>query len=102
MIEYIILDGYLIGTGVRNKMTSEFIKIDKLNLSNRLKLEIQSWCSQYHLSTIENLGHNENIFYQLDLKGIELSKSIIKENKSYKIDYYYSDFFGKMIFQNEW
>lgn len=102
-MKYIILDGYLEGTGIKDISTSEYVNFESLNLTPLLLEKIKEWHKKYFNAKIANQNHLEgNVFNRLDIEGIELSKLVLNENPDFKIDYYYSDFLGRRIYPQEW
>ena len=61
---YFILDGYITGTGIRDSVTSKFLKVESLNLSTQLRSKVEKWHKEYCNATITNQASvNKKVFY---------------------------------------
>jgi len=93
---YLVLDGKLEGTGIRDKYEG-FIQPEQLPISDELVQDIRSWSQRYQ-NRNRNFKPDENKLYELDLDGIELLKKIsIELGLEYKI-HYFSDIQAKEYF----
>lgn len=102
-MQYIILDGYISGTGVRDNSTSDYLDLSELNIDANIISQIEVWKQKYYNAIIGNKRKMlPSFFIDLDKEAIEISRRIVKEYPDYKIDYYYSDFLEKRIYQYEW
>ncbi len=102
-MKYIVLDGYISGTGTRDTMQQLYIPISELNLGEELTSAIKSWKSKYYNATVNKEGETSyQDFCNLDKQGIELSKIILELKMDYKIDYYFSDYLSKRVYPFEW
>lgn len=81
---------------MRDVYSNEYvISVYDLDISSDLKSKIVAWAVEYKRNQIKvNTEEEEAAFRRLDELGLEYSFQIMKESKEYKVDYYYSDYFG--------
>ncbi|MBK9722649.1 MAG: hypothetical protein IPO78_13700 [Saprospiraceae bacterium] len=85
---YLILDGEIGGTGLRDQFEG-FIQIDDVPISSLLKLEIILWLENYHKNFYNKIKIEIEVIPELDFKGIEIMNKIQNElGHEYKIRYY--------------
>jgi hypothetical protein len=98
-MEYIVLDSYFEGSGVRNIVSEEYINIDDLNIDKSLKQEIKEWKKEYDEAFLKN-RLNKDLIDKLDEKALKICFYINYNFKAYKVDYYYSEYLSKRIYIN--
>lgn len=74
-MKYLVIDGMLHGTGIRDKNEGGYIKLDTLNLPDALKVKIKSWLQKYEEEHYNGYSNAENV-QELDSVGIEIAKQI--------------------------
>jgi hypothetical protein len=87
MTRYLIIDGMLHGTGIRDAVAGEYIPLDELNLDDSLQNRIENWLSQYETEHYNGYIHEDTMKY-LDKEGICIAIAIQKVFPDYKIEYY--------------
>ncbi|ELV7526254.1 hypothetical protein QMU91_002485 [Flavobacterium psychrophilum] len=86
-MKYIILDGYLNGTGIRDGAEGGYIELEILNLSSILTKRIRDWIFKYE-NEFYNGYSDEKKVEELDNEGQELVFLLKKELLNTKIEYY--------------
>lgn len=88
MFRYLIVDGMVSGTGIRNLNEEiQYIKPESLGISSELIEKLNTWHSKYKEQFYQNYA-DENVVCALDLEGIEISKAILNELKNCKLSYF--------------
>ncbi|MDR2171938.1 MAG: hypothetical protein LBP59_17475 [Planctomycetaceae bacterium] len=88
-MRYLVIDGMLNGTGIRDIGENKYIRPDELKLDKILVERIRNWLEKYALAYYENFINKDRI-EALDTEGIEITIAIKKALPTCKIDYYYS------------
>ncbi|WP_040508799.1 hypothetical protein [Leptospira wolffii] len=96
MYDYLIIDGYFGGTGIRNSVEGSYIDLAELNLSTGLTDQINLWLKNYSNEFFEEYKNIEKA-KSLDQAGIEIAKKVMNERRLNKIEYY-SDATGERLF----
>lgn len=88
-MRYLVVDGELSGTGIRDKYADEYGYIDPkaLNLSQSLITQIEKWQKAYEQVHFNDYN-DENLIIELDNEGVDIAKKIINELKNVKVEYY--------------
>lgn len=86
-MKYLIVDGYLGGTGIRDKYEGGYLEPKDLKLSNDIVNQIIIWLSKYE-DAHHNGFNNLNVGNELDLEGNEIAVKIKKELVHIKIEYF--------------
>lgn len=87
MIEYIVVDGELNGTGVRDYYEGGYIDPLLLNLSEILRIKQSEWLLRYENEHYHEFS-NEHEVEALDKEGLEIAQKIKKELSDRKVHYY--------------
>ena len=87
-MKYLVIDGLLHGTGIRDKNEGGYIKLDTLHLPDTLKIKIKSWLQKYEEEHYNSYSNAENI-NELDTLGVEIAKHI-KSIVNSKVTYFSS------------
>ncbi|RWW92066.1 hypothetical protein [Flavobacterium cerinum] len=86
-MKYLIVDGYLGGTGIRDKYKAGYLNPKDLKLSDDIVNQIIIWLSKY--KDAHHNGFNDlNIGNELDREGNEIAVKIKKELVHIKIEYF--------------
>ena len=88
-MRYLIVDGMLSGTGIRDGVEGGYIRPTELGLSMDLAKNIADWVSAYenaHFAEFADLGE----VAKLDAQGMALCKRLMGELPDSKIEYYSS------------
>lgn len=93
---YLVVDGYLNGTGIRDKYISGYISPEEISLSDTLTDRIRKWLELYWAQFYK--GYPDlSLMAELDLEGIAIASAMREElPPDYKIEYF-SDAFMKFI-----
>lgn len=98
-MKYLVIDGYLDGTGIRDRANGGYVEHDELGLSPQLSQKINDWLERYW-NEFYGRYKNPDIVKKLDNEGQEIARLIMKEfelkEESVKIEYY-SDALMKVI-----
>lgn len=86
-MEYLIIDGYPSGTGIRNYYNGGYIEPKTINLSNHLLKKLQQWLHQYRNEFFDGYQNKRKI-ENLDNEGKMLAFEIKKELNLTKIEYF--------------
>lgn len=86
-MRYLIIDGMLNGTGIRDEYGDGYLNIESLGLSESLRLDFQAWLQRYAQEHFENYT-NRDCLTDLDNKGIELARRVMVELGENKITYF--------------
>ena len=86
-MRYLIVDGMLGGTGIRNKHEGGYIEPKNLLLSDELLSELKNWKDEYEQAKFAGFN-DEEIVLTLDARGVEIAKAIKKEMMEIKIEYF--------------
>jgi predicted glycosyltransferase len=87
MAKYLIVDGMLHGTGIRDAVEGEYIYLEELGLDTILIKRIEDWLSQYEAEHYAGYIH-EDIMRNLDKEGISIAVVIQEAFPDSKIEYY--------------
>ncbi len=88
-MKYLIVDGYLNGTGIRDKYPEGFpyIKPEELGLSSELISKIKIWLSKYWDQFY--IGYPNTVLLEsLEKEGLDITNLIRDELKDVKVEYY--------------
>jgi len=87
IMKYLVVDGCLHGTGIRDYYEGGYINPKELNLSYNLIKQLEIWLGKYEDEHYNGYSDNNNIS-SLDLEGKELAIKIKNELKNIKVAYY--------------
>ncbi|TPD73663.1 hypothetical protein [Flavobacterium microcysteis] len=86
-MKYLILDGYLNGTGIRDGQNGGYIELSELGISSALQKKIKDWVLKYEAEFYNDYSDGAKVEI-LDNEGIDLVYQIKNELPNSKIDYY--------------
>ena len=86
-MKYLIIDGMLHGTGIRDGNTGGYIEPDKLELSKPLIARLGKWLLEYEDEHYNEFS-NQKIVAKLDNEGQKISALIKSELIDVKVDYF--------------
>lgn len=86
-MEYIIIDGYFSGTGIRDKYNGGYIPPESLNLSPALIDKLKKWLTKYESEFFNQYSYPERI-KTLDEEGEQVAILVEKECANTKVEYY--------------
>jgi len=84
---YLVVDGTLNGTGIRDLYNGGYIKHSELGISKKLSTKINLWLKKYENATYAGF-RDAIIVTNLDIEGIEIVETLKKELPKSKIQYY--------------
>lgn len=87
MNNYLVIDGMLNGTGIRDPYETGYIEPEKLGLSDGVIKKLRDWLRRYANQHFEGYS-DKRVVAVLDLEGIEISKLIKNELPESKISYF--------------
>lgn len=95
-MKYLVVDGELSGTGIRDAVEGGYIELDDLGLSDDLAHRIRDWQSRYELCHFS--GYRDPLVVEaLDKEGKEIAHAVQTFLPESKVDYY-SDAFCKRFY----
>jgi len=86
-MQYLIVDGMLSGTGIRDAVEGGYIEHDDLGLSSSLSARISSWLACYEESHYEQFQDSKQVGY-LDAEGLKICSLLQSELPDSKISYF--------------
>ncbi len=87
-MKYLVIDGMLNGTGIRDKYEGGYLSLDSLELPQSLRIKIKEWLSSYEQEHYNGFENTVNVD-ELDKTGIEIAKQI-KTILNAKVEYFSS------------
>ena len=87
--KYIVVDGEMGGTGLREKYRPLDLEPGDLGISDGLQSRIREWLLEYERAYHSNFT-NEVENMNLDAKGVEIAKCVKQELPSAEVSYYSS------------
>jgi hypothetical protein len=84
---YLVIDGLLNGTGVRDYYSGGYISPRDLGLSDALCEQISTWLEQYEAHHYYDY-QDEVLTQQLDQEGIGIAQLVKQELGNVKVQYY--------------
>ncbi|AWO91765.1 hypothetical protein ACFLEY_25780 [Bradyrhizobium sp. YCK136] len=87
MMQYLIIDGMLSGTGVRDGTAGGYLDLENVGLSADLTKRIESWLVAYesaHYSQFGDKAEND----RLDQEGIAIAMLVRKEQPGARVEYF--------------
>lgn len=84
---YIVIDGELHGTGLRDYYNGGYIDPRDLDLSISLREQLSNWLIKYENEHYSGFTH-ELVIKELDKEGLEIARLVKQELKDNKISYY--------------
>ncbi len=86
MYNYLTVDGYFVGTGIRDSVDGGFIELELFSISPDLKDKIKKWVFQYEVEHYNDYANEKNI-ETLDTEGKEIAMLLKKELINVKVKY---------------
>ncbi|MCI5707228.1 MAG: hypothetical protein MR298_07895 [Odoribacter sp.] len=93
---YLVVDGELHGTGIRDRYEGWYLEPSELGLSDELTKRIDSWLLRYW--KIHYKGYTikyKSKIEELDEEGREIARAIKQELQDVKVEYYSDGFCQK-------
>ena len=87
MHRYLIIDGQLHGTGIRDKVSGGYVTTDDLKTSESLVKRLHKWLEAYEHEHYNGYEDDYRVV-MLDQEGIAIAKSMMLELPNSKIEYY--------------
>lgn len=78
MRNYLTVDAYFVGTGIRDSVEGGFVELELLSISHTLKERIERWVFEYEVEHYNHYADEQNI-EKLDLEGKEIAILVKKE-----------------------
>lgn len=91
-MRYLIVDGMLSGTGIRDAVDGGYLDLSELGISSELAADIVQWLKRYEEAHYAQFENQQEVAV-LDSQGIELCKRLKAEIPESKIEYFST---GKM------
>lgn len=85
-MKYLVVDGMLNGTGIRDKYEGGYISVDALHLPRELRERITTWLKKYEQEHYNGYLDIAKV-NELDAVGIKIAEDI-KSITKYKITYF--------------
>ena len=86
-MRYLIVDGMLSGTGVRDALEGDYVELAELGISQNLKDDITSWLARYELAHYARFD-DPRVVDALDAAGLKLRDRLANELPEAKIEYF--------------
>lgn len=86
-MQYLIVDGYLNGTGIRDKITGGYLSHLELDISATLSRKIDIWLKKYWNEFYTQYAHSD-IITILDEEGKQLAREFQMGLTDANIEYY--------------
>jgi hypothetical protein len=86
-MKYLVLDGYLNGTGIRDRYSGGFVELTALNISMEMKQQIRDWVLKYENEFYNQYSDLKKI-EAIDKEGITIVLKLREELPNTKIEYY--------------
>lgn len=86
-MRYIVIDGHLCGTGIRDKYNGGYILPESFSLSSALITKLKEWLIKYEAEFFKQYSNSEKI-KSLDEEGEEIAILIKNECANIKVEYY--------------
>jgi hypothetical protein len=86
-MQYLIIDGMLSGTGVRDGIAGGYLDLKNVGLSDDLTKRIASWLIAYESAHYSQFG-DKAVNDRLDQEGIAIAMSVRKEQPGVRVEYF--------------
>lgn len=86
-MKYLIIDGNIGGTGIRNKYDTGYLDPNSLGIDKEILLKLSAWLMKYHEEFFNDYKDKECIRL-LDIEGENLSQMIKQSLNVEKIEYF--------------
>ncbi len=86
-MRYLIVDGMLSGTGIRDAVEGGYVDLEQLGISRSLQSDINVWVARYESSHYAQFNDSEEVD-ALDNEGVSLCKRLRSELSDSKIEYF--------------
>ncbi len=86
---YLVVDGMLSGTGIRDAVNGGYLTVDEIGISKSLSEKIKHWIGEYEMEHYNSYSDSQNVS-RLDSLGISIAKQLQFELPESKIEYYSS------------
>jgi hypothetical protein len=85
-MHYLIVDGEMSGTGIKNSVSGEDVNLASLGLSNELQASISEWVERYEATHRADLCDGVEI-QELDRIGLQLASAVKDKLPGSKLQY---------------
>ena len=86
-MKYLVIEGTLNGTGIRDKCQGRYIAPEDLGLSLTIKKRLKDWLLDYENEYYNDFA-DDKLIEKLDQEGKEIALTIKKELSEVKIEYF--------------
>lgn len=86
-MRYLIVDGYLSGTGIRDAVEGGWVPLSTLELSECLREKISAWQQRYESAFFRRFSDMVEVD-RLDAEGIALGQELASEIAQTKVQYF--------------
>lgn len=87
MNRYLIVDGLVNETGIRDEYEGEYLDPNVLGLSKEIQGRLEEWLKEYGKMHVSGYT-DDNIIELLDSEGVSIAMAIANELPESKISYY--------------
>ena len=84
---YLVLDGMVSGTGVRDAFEGGYLRLTSLGISANLQERISTWFSEYQALHFTGFSNTEEVA-RLDAEGVAMVRQILAELPGSKVEYF--------------
>jgi hypothetical protein len=84
---YLMVDGMLSGTGIRDKVAGGYVDLNELGLSADLTKRLANWLLAYENAHYHSFANRAEV-ERLDQEGIEITKRVRDELPDAQVDYF--------------
>lgn len=88
-VRYLVVDGNLSGTGIRDAVEGGWLTAPALGISERLDDEISAWQKRYELAHFRTYTDLKEVA-KLDANGLALRQKLAEELSQAKVQYFSS------------
>ena len=84
---YLVLDGMVSGTGVRDAFEGGYLSLSSLGISANLQERISTWLSEYQALHFTSFSNADEVA-RLDEEGVAMGRQILAELPGSKVEYF--------------
>jgi hypothetical protein len=96
-MRYLVVDGMLSGTGVRDAVDGGYLDLHELGLSSEFVKDMSLWLRRYENAHYAQFGDRQEVA-ALDSQGLVLCKRLGEELPQSKVEYFSSAEMRKILF----
>jgi hypothetical protein len=86
-MKYLIVDGMMSGTGIRDEVEGGYLSPESLGLSSQLLQQISCWLQAYEDAHYDQYGDKGKVA-ELDAEGLRIRGQLMEELPDAKVKYY--------------